>query len=778
MRPSFHAALLALCAGLLVTVQLAALGAAPPGTQANSGASATFHAVSPNAPEAPEAASNPIPAGAIHTRILALNQMGSYGPLALRGPDPNGTLNVAVRTDEVVTVAKLKLDLTWSPALIFPLSHIKVMLNGEDIATLPLDKDDAGKPVSRTIDLNPLLFTDYNQITLQMVAHYTTDACEDPYHSSLWADISPTTSLTLTTASITLPDNLALLPAPFFDRHDDRLLSLPFVLAPNAPMPVLKAAGVVASWFGALADYRHARFTVLNTLPADSHAVVLVLPGAAPPGLVLPEIKGPTVAVVPNPASPPQSGRKLLVLAGRDEKELQTAANALVLGRTAMTGSSVLIRSLDLGEARRPYDAPKWAPVDHPILFRDLVDNPQQLQASGFNPPQIRVNLRVPPDLYAWARQSAPMDVHYRYTAPSTYNDSVLSVSINDQLVRSERLRPSRAGSEGLRLNVPLLTSTETGASDQDSVPAFRVATNNQFQFQFHLEPQKSGLCASTGADVARAGIDPNSTIDFSGFVHFTALPNLSYFATSGFPFTRMADLSDTAVIVPDTPNADDEAAVLTLLGHMGAWTGLPALRVEVVPAKDVDSARGRNLLVIGTGSAANLLARWGKSLPLLVSQGDSALRLREQRKETWSNWPTSTHAPANPPTGEAVMSTPGPLAALIGFESPLAAGRSVVAVAATASAQLGSVLDVLQDDGRLGQVSGDLTVFRGQQIDSLQLGKRYFVGDLPWYARLWIFVSNYPALLAIAGILAGFIVALAVFWALSRLAVRRTGGK
>lgn len=777
MRVSFHAALVALCAGLLVTVQLAAVGAAPARAPAASDASAQARAVSPDAAEAASAPA-PIPAGAIRTRVLVLNQMGSYGPIALRGQDPTGTLNVAVRTDEVVTSAKLKLDLTWSPSLIFPLSHIKVMLNGEDIATLPLDKDDAGKQVSRTIDLDPLLFTDYNKITLQMVAHYTTDACEDPYHSSLWTDISPTTSLTLTTASVTLPDNLALLPAPFFDRHDDRLLSLPFVLPPNAQLSTLREAGVVASWFGALADYRHARFTVLSTLPPDSHAIVLALPGAMPPGLTLPEIKGPTVAVMANPASPPQSGRKLLVIAGRDEKELQTAADALVLGRAAMTGSSVLIRSVDPGQERRPYDAPKWAPVDRPILFRDLVDNPQQLQVSGFNPPQVRVNLRVPPDLYAWARQSAPMDVHYRYTAPSTYNDSVLNVSINDQLVRSERLRPSRAGLEGLRLNVPLLTSIETGASEHVPVPAFRVAANNQFQFQFHLEPQKTGLCASTGADVARAAIDPNSTIDFSGFVHFTALPNLSYFATSGFPFTRMADLSDTTVVVPDAPNADDEAAVLTLLGHMGAWTGLPALRVEVVPAKDIDSARGRDLLVIGTGSAGDLLAKWGKALPLLVSQGDSALRLREQRKEAWSNWPTGTHGPVSTPVGEAVMSTPGPLAALIGFESPLAAGRSVVAVAATASAQLGNVLDVLQDDGRIEQVSGDLTVFRDKQIDSLQLGKRYFVGELPWYARLWIFVSNYPALLAIAGILAGLIVALAVFWALSRLAVRRTGGK
>jgi cellulose synthase operon protein B len=148
-----------------------------------------------------------------------------------------------------VTAAKLKLDLAWSPALIFSLSHIRVPLSGVNVATLPLDKEDAGKQVTRTLDLDPLLFTDFNQIPLQMVAHYTTDSCEDPYHSSLWTDVIPTTTLTLTTSGVTLPDNLALLPRPFFDRNDDRLLTLPFVLPPNAPLATLQTAGIVASWF-------------------------------------------------------------------------------------------------------------------------------------------------------------------------------------------------------------------------------------------------------------------------------------------------------------------------------------------------------------------------------------------------------------------------------------------------------------------------------------------------------------------------------------------------
>jgi len=403
------------------------------------------------------------------------------------------------------------------------------------------------------------------------------------------------------------------------------------------------------------------------------------------------------------------------------------------------------------------------------------VSDPQQLQVSGYNPPAIRVNLRVPADLYAWAQRNVPLDVRYRYTAPSAWNDSVLNVSINDQLVRSQRLRPVTRASDEARINVPLISGSDARASANLEIPAFRVGSDNQFQFQFHIDSQKTGLCTSTAADVARAAVDPDSVVDFSGFAHYTTLPNLAYFANSGFPFTRMADLSDTAIVIPDAPNAKDQEAVLTMLGHMGQWTGLPALRVTIVPASQVDSVRARDLLVIGSGSAAELLAKWGKDLPLLIERGRTEVTTRDQ-KSGWPGWRGGTEDEDTTPSGRSIVTLGGPIAALIGFESPLEAGRSVVALTTTSSAVLGDVLDAFQDSGKITQMHGDLTLVRHGQVEGLRVGERYFVGDLPWYARAWVQISRYPSLMALAGILAGLIVALTVFWALGRMASRRTG--
>jgi len=702
------------------------------------------------------------PAGV--ARDLTLKQMGVYGAIKLRGQDPNGTLNVSVRNDEVVTGAKLRLVYTYSPSLIYSLSHLKVFLNGEVVATLPLDKEQAGQTVSKDVVLDPRLFTDFNRIGVQMIAHYSLDHCEDPYHTALWTDISPDTTLTLTTSEIGLPNSLALLPAPFFDRRDNRPLVVPFLLPAQADAQTLRAAGVVSSWFGALAGWRGARFPVVQAAPTDGHVIAFALPNAMPAGVKLGEIKGPTVIVMANPASAPQSGRKLLVLAGRDAKELQEAANALVLGQVGMSGDQAIVKSVDLGPERRPYDAPNWAPVDRPVSFKELVTDPAQLEAAGFNPQPIRVDMRLPPDLFAWARHSVPLNVHYRYTAPSNYNDSVLNIGVNDQLLRSLRLRPADPSGVERQFNVPLLSSSEARGAEEIRVPALRIGSTNQFQFQFHMDSQKTGLCVSAAADSARAAVDPDSNVDFSQFVHYTAMPNLAFFATSGFPFTRMADMADTAVVIPDAPDAHEQEALLTMLGQLGRWSGLPALRISVVPAAAVESVRDRDLLVIGTGSAGQLMAKWGKGLPMLIERSENDLSVRE---------PTDRRK-GQGPVARAAMSVNGPTAAFVGFQSPYTKGRSVVALAANASDRLGDLLDVLGDDAKLGEVRGDLTVVRQKVVVGLTVGDTYYVGHLPWYAWLWTHISRYPALLALAGILAGLFVALTVFWALGRLAAHR----
>ncbi|HEP6430530.1 TPA: cellulose biosynthesis cyclic di-GMP-binding regulatory protein BcsB, partial [Burkholderia cenocepacia] len=692
-------------------------------------------------------------------------------PLRLRGADDARTINAGVRLDRVITGARLRLTYAYSPSLVFPLSHLKVSVNGEVVATVPFDAARAGRTVTQEIPIDPRYFSDFNQIGLRLIAHYTLDHCEDPSNSALWADVSPTSELILDESPVRLPNDLALLPAPFFDRRDNGRVRLPFVLPATADSATLRSAGVLASWFGALADYRHARFPVSAALPADDQAVVVGTAATLPAGLALPPVNGPLLAVADNPAAP---GRKLLVVTGRTAAEVDDAVATLVLGRAALSGPAASVAHVDLGAPRKPYDAPRWLPVNRPIAFRELVDDPRQLEVRGTTPDAIRLNLRVPADLHSWNGAGVPITLRYRYTAPTVQDNSTLAVEINDQLVKSYRLGPAHAEDAHGRMQLPLLSVPEGRVTSDVDIPAFRVGSGNQLQFRFSLDSQKTGLCSSTATEPQRAAIDPDSTIDFSHFVHYAQLPNLAFFANSGFPFTRFADLSQTAIVLPERPSPQELEAYLTMLGHMGEWTGFPALRVQVARPGDVAALSGhKDLLVIDGSPASPLLAHWRAALPLAIGEqggaGGGATRVAFTVKERWRNG-------VGLADGGAHIEQTGPLAALAGFELPGSRGRSVVALTATDQARLGDLLDVFENAGLVSQLQGDLALVRPGQVDSLRVGEPYVVGFVPWYARVWTEAARHPVVLGAVGVVAGLLLALGVFSVLQRIAARRRG--
>lgn len=722
-------------------------------------------AASPATASSPATATAAVPGS---STALTFATLGAYEPLHLRGPDDTRTINVGVRLDRVVTGATLRLRYTYSPALVFPVSHLKISLNGEAVATVPFDSEHAGQMLTRDIALDPRLLTDFNQLNVQLIAHYTLDHCEDPENSSLWADVSPASEIVLDTTPLKLPDDLSLLPAPFFDRRDPQPLRLPFVLPASADDSTLESAGILASWFGELADYRGARFSVVTSLPADAHAVVVGTREQLPPGLTLPAIDGPMLFMLDNPAT---SNKKLLIVTGRNDAEVKQAAAALVLGKAALSGSQATIEHLDLGPPREPYDAPRWLPIGRPVPFKRLVDDAKQLQVAGSRPDAIRLNLRVPADLYSWSGRGVPLDLKYRYTAPTVENNSALSISINELLVKSLRLPPAKDEDGKGRLQLPILGGADARTSDRLDIPAFRVGSANQLQLKFDLDSQRTGLCQGAAQNPVHAAVDPDSTIDFSHFVHYARMPNLAYFANSGFPFTRYADLSQTAVVIPDRPGPQDLAALLTVLGHMGQWTGLPALRVQVLRAGQAQNVQNKDVLTIGDSASGVLPSAWHAALPLSIAM-DARGQVTRTAFSVREFWRDGLHVAE----GSARLDETGPIAALLGFELPGSHGRSVVALTGTSPARLADLLDVLEKPDHLAQLQGDVALVRGGRVESMRVGDTYVVGYVPWYAQIWGRAIRHPVLLGVLGALGGLLLAIAAFTALQALSARRRG--
>jgi hypothetical protein len=690
------------------------------------------------------------------------------GPMALHGVQSIGSVNIGTRKDEVVVGATLHLRLTYSPAMLPELSHLRVTLNGQALAALALPKQDAGREVEREIELDPRYFSDYNQVRFDLIGHYTLE-CEDPQHSSLWATISPQSDLTLTLRPVELRDDLALLPAPFFDVHDTRRLTLPIVLPPHASRDTVRSAGIAASWFGMLADYRSARFPVhLDDIP-DQHALVFATNDSRPAQLHLSEVQSPTVSVIDHPSDPLV---KLLVFQGKDDAQLRQAVEGLVLGSEVLTGSRATISRVE-HKLRRAYDAPRWVTTEHAVKLGDLVDSPEQLQANGIAPGPIRINLHLPPDLFTWNRAGVPVNLHYRYTPPMTRDNSLLAVTVNDQMLRSYRLPPESESGNGDKFLVPLLQSSASRQSQGLLIPAFQLASNNQMQFQFSMEFHREGLCKEIFVDNTHESIDPDSTIDISSFPHYTAMPNLALFANAGFPFTRYADLSETAIVLP---NAGDRASLEQLffvLGRMGRQTGAVALSYQLLDTQQAQQATGRDLLLLSGAQSNALLQSWGKDLSLVLSAAD-----RHYHKLPLAAASTldRTHFPSDAKTQSAdvTVQAEGSLGAYMSFESPLSSGRTVVALAGTDADAADSLLNILEDEGKVAGIRGELSIVRAGVVQSYQGSHVYYVGSLSWWQWLWFHLSAHPVLLTLVSLIAAIAVALWIYGWLQRLVAKR----
>lgn len=709
--------------------------------------------------------SNSFPAQAETTQAVAgdpykftLKQLGRNYPMSLRGVDSIDSINFDVPATQVATGAQVTLQYSYSPSLLPDLSQINVMVNDVVAASIPLTKDKAGTPQTQKVEIPAKLITEFNRLSMQFIGHYTMN-CEDPLHSSLWARIGNDTVLDVQTSPLPLKNDLALMPLPFFDRREIRPLRLPFIFASAPNTGTLEAAGTLSSWFGALSSYRGATFPAqLNTLPAKGNGIVLVSGDAATQigGLAIPASKGPTLTVVTNPNDP---NGKLLVVSGRDVAELKRAAIAVSVGGKALAGESAVIDKLDTIKPRKPYDAPNWLPTDRPVKLGELIDA-KRLNVSGYNPGDITIPLNFPPDLSSWRQDGAELKLSYRYTPQPRSTNSSLIVSFNDALIKSDVLPPKDQLDKGILSTMKGDTVTREMTM---RLPLNSVALQSRLQLRYMYDYIKQGECADVIIDNVRGAIDPESTIDLRGYDHFTAMPNLGVFKDAGFPFTRMADLSETAVVLPDNASAGDLSAYLTILGRFGSATGYPATGVTVTQAAQAAKLSGKDLLVMASGDNQPLLKQWADRLPSVVTSGKQRFELSDLavRVRSWFDPdPEETQRRARLSMafsgGEATSY-------LTGFESPLESGRSVVIVAGGDADGLGQVTAALSStDAEAGSIQGSLVAVRGKTIEPLLADEQYFVGSMSpfrfvrwWLSRhvAWMFVITALGILLLGGL-------------------------
>ena len=728
-----------------------------------------------------EAAEKPAAAVAVDTETsppakgrvvsMTLKQMGAWSAIKLRGVDGSRTFSIPVRADEVVVSAKLSLVYDFSPSIRPDLSSLKVSVNSKVAMIEPLPSGST-MGVKREIKLNPASFNDDNNYLNLDFLGVGGGVCPDPFAPSVWLTVSEDSLLVLTLAPSGTVYSLRDLPAPFLDKRVNSQLSLPFVFSGTPSFGTLKAAGIVASWFGMQAAGRGAQFPAsLNTLP-NSDAVVFIQGSEAIDGVK--GAKTSTVSLQPHPANP---NAKLLVLTGNTDEEIVRAANSVALAAPTLSGQLVTLTKETESGPRKPYDAPAWVPTDRPVRFGELAKL-EELRVQAYYPPVIRLNYRIPPDLFTWRTPGAPVKLKYRATRLPLHQNSSLNVSANENFIQAYALNEvdKKANAANPQNLAP---SIHSGMREESLfIPPYASTGRDQFQFAYYFDITRLGLsstdCPYMPPNNLQGSIDPESTVDFSSFPHYAALPNLAYFANIGFPYTRMADLSGSAVVLPERPNAEELSIFLTVMGKMGESTGYPVIRYAVVPAAEVDKVAEKDLIVIGSAGSQSLMTKWANNLPMATVNGERKVRKFNSHWLPSYRWEQQDVQPVPKPNGDFTQIATGNMNAIMAFESPLKAGKSAVVLYADKAPGLLKLSELLTDPERVSLIQGDFVVLDNKNVYRTKVSDTYYIGSLSTINKARWFFSDQPLLMALLGLLVCLVLAAIVYRPLRRLIAKR----
>jgi cellulose synthase (UDP-forming) len=384
---------------------------------------------------------------------------------------------------------------------------------------------------------------------------------------------------------------------------------------------------------------------------------------------------------------------------------------------------------------RKADDAPRWQMEGNRVPLWNY-NTTESLQSDG-NSPMVAY-FRMPPDLFYGDRPNVLLHLDYRYNSIPIGPISSMQVELNDAYLGSMPLTPSHAPTRQSSVNM--------------GIPIVNLRPfSNSMKFDLTFQLLRSGACDTSSAGNLMGSILRSSYIDLDGLPHWAAMPNLELFSNAGFPFTRYADLSQTDVVLSEQPTPQEIETYVTLLGHFGAETGVPALLVTVSGPDALRSGADKDFLVIETGQENGQIGRLASAMPVTV--GENSLKVQDTRGffATFHNawWKIRSSDDLN--SGE--LDTTGVPDALIEeVESPYESGRTVVLVEMKGNANFDPMMTSFLESSQSSAVSGTVALLSGTRFESYRIGNNvYHVGVLPWWTALSLWFRQVPWMVDLA---------------------------
>ncbi|MFZ1871643.1 MAG: cellulose biosynthesis cyclic di-GMP-binding regulatory protein BcsB, partial [Chania sp.] len=499
---------------------------------------------------------------------ISITNMGQPAGLMLSNWQPESGITFTLPVDSVVTTANLLLDVEVSPALMEGDTELHLMLNGQPLSQHLLNKLHQPKvtykvsiPAAMVVAQNNLSFSIKNSNDSALL-------CEKGASNKYWIKVLPTSRLQMEGQVLNIGQNLGRFPRPFFDPQAMQPSVVNIVFSQAKRPEDVGAAAMVSSYLGILTRHDNLDFQVLQDALPEHNGIIFARPGEQIGELTLPQADGPTLQVIDNPLNPVY---KLLLVMGNSSAEMRQAAYRLVSQPLPEKTPLLAVKPVTI-PLRLPYDAPRWINTIHPVKFSELVADVDELTVSGVYHDAIRIAFRAAPDLFIWDGRNVPLQINYRFPTDSWIDESKsqLSATLNGTFLRNLPVNKS-----GL---LELLWREFGGDTRQESyslpLPPYLIYGDNMLELYFSIVPKDSSSCNPADSDSIKSRIGPDSYIDLSKTYHFTELPNLSYYVGATFPFTRLADFSQTVLLLAEKPTINEIRALLNLTARAGAATG------------------------------------------------------------------------------------------------------------------------------------------------------------------------------------------------------------
>lgn len=691
-------------------------------------------------PQTDDAATEKADTQTVVTGSLTLKDAGITDGLKIDGHQPQSGFTFTLPNDRVIVNAQLLLSISASSALVEGQHYLNVMLNGQPLAQLPLNQVNEDE-ATFSLDIPAPMLVSTNNISVTL-ENAKTLQCEKESDTRYRLTIQPDSRIDYQGIRLNTVPDLSRFPWPFIDPMEMGRQKVAMVFSPKPTADVLEAAALISTYLGYHADYKGVNLPVsLGELP-QSNAIVVAHPGDTIGDVKIPAGKGATLQVIDNPQYPIY---KLLIVSGENGKALKNAAYALTHNTLPEAANLTAIPSQHIPK-RQPYDADRWVDTHHPVPFSQLIAKGSRLDVEGLSHEAIRVAFRTAPDLFMWDGDAIPVKLGYHFPSHRWVDEdkSALGISLNGRFLRNVSVN-----STGL---LERLWHTVGGDTRQEQktlhIQPWQIYGDNQFEFYFSVKASADAPCQVFTDNSIKSSIDPTSTLDLSHTWHFSELPNLSYFIGAGFPYSRLADLSQTVVLMAEHPGAAELSTLLSLMARQGNATGVTAHGIHIVLGEsilkqDSDLLAHNDVLVVASLKQNAFVNALLAHSPYDFNDGviDIHPQTALQKAKTFllGNWlQQNTEA-------SRYLNSATDWRGFVSFASPWASKRSVILATGTQDDQLALLADDLRNPKINAAIKGDLSVIgKSDGVHSWHIGTHYVSGEMPWYLQIFWYASQH----------------------------------